>query len=59
LSLILWEEGAEGPKGLLLGKRYNPIYKPSRCFTQGFPKKAMKNLFVRKGGPTRIMIMND
>jgi hypothetical protein len=30
------------------------IYRPSRCFAQGSPEKAMKCFSVRKGGPTRI-----
>jgi hypothetical protein len=55
MYLISWEEGVEGPEGLLLAKKIKSyIYRLSRCFAQGSPEKAMKCFFVRKGGSTRI-----
>jgi hypothetical protein len=41
-----------------LGKILNHMYKNYICFTYGSPKKEMKLIPLRKGGPTTNMIMN-
>jgi hypothetical protein len=51
LSLILWEEGVEGPEGLMLGKIQKPCMNLPDASPQGSPKKAVKHLSLSKEDP--------